>query len=721
MVKRLVIILFTVFCLQNTIIRSGEIMHKYTNHLVKEKSPYLQQHAHNPVDWYPWGKAAFEKAKKEDKPIFLSIGYATCHWCHVMERESFENEDVAKLMNKVFVNIKVDREEHPDIDTVYMKVCMMLIENGGWPLTIIMTPDQKPFYAATYIPRESRFGRMGMLELVPRIEQVWKSNRAQLEHSAEEIAKALQNDSTKSVSSDLAMNSLAQKAYQALAAAFDPVNGSFGGAPKFPSPPKMSFLLRYWRRTGDEKALRMVEFTLRKIRHGGIYDHIGFGVHRYATDAAWLLPHFEKMLYNQAMLAETYVEAYQATRSKEYKTVAREIYTYVLRDMTSPDGVFYAAEDADSEGEEGKFYVWSFAELEQLLDKREITLVEQVYNVKATGNFHDESTRELTGKNIPHLNRPLDQIAAELKIGLPELRHQLEQIREKLFKAREKRIHPLKDTKVLTDWNGMMIGSLAYAARVFDSTEYLHSAERAADFILKHLVDRQGRLYHRWMDGEAAIDGKLEDYAQMIQGLLALYETSFKVKYLDAALGLNSVVIKHFADNKHGGFFMTPDFGHKLLVRPQTIYGGAIPSGNAVMVMNLIKLGRLTGNPEYEQRADGIIRAYGSMIAGNPAEFAELMNAMLFIEGPAYEIVISGNQENDETQKVIQTINQLYLPEKVVVLRPEHDYQEIVKIAPYVGSQIMIDGKTTVYICRNTACEKPLVGIGNLKNHPLFK
>ena len=696
-------------------------MHKFTNHLVKEKSPYLQQHAHNPVDWYPWGEKAFALAKKDNKPIFLSIGYATCHWCHVMERESFENEKVAKLMNKAFVNVKVDREEHPDIDAVYMKVCMMLTGSGGWPLTIIMTPDQKPFYAATYIPRETRFGRIGMLELVPKIEEAWKYKRSELELSADRIAGALQNSTVQPPAGPISIGNMPKRAYQGLVSSFDREHGSFGGAPKFPSPPKMNFLLRYWRRTGDKEALRMVEFSLRKIRQGGIYDQIGFGVHRYATDAEWLLPHFEKMLYNQAMLAETYVEAYQATGRNSYKEVAREIFTYVLRDMTSPQGAFYAAEDADSEGEEGKFYVWSKSELGQLLNKKEFAVVEAIYSVESAGNYTDEATSEETGQNILHLKKPLYTIAGELNIEYPELKVMLESIRQKLFKVRKLRIHPLKDTKVLTDWNGLMIGSLANAARVFDDKKYLNAAERAADFFLTEMVDAHGRLYHRWMDGDAAIDGKLEDYANMIQGLLALYEASFKVKYLEAALKFNNIVLKHFADQQQGGFYMTPDYGHKLVVRPNSIYGGATPTGNAVMVMNLLKLSRLTGRPEYEKKAESIVNHFGKMLSQSPAEFAEVMSALLFAEGPSYEIVISGDPANSETQKIIRAVNQLYLPEKVVVLRPGKAAESIIKIAPYVEAQKMVDGKPTVYICRNTACERPLVGLKELKTNALFK
>jgi len=716
-----VLIIAVIFILQYSSVAGEGKVHKYTNHLINEKSPYLQQHAHNPVDWYPWGKAAFAKAKKEDKPIFLSIGYATCHWCHVMERESFENEKVAKLMNKAFVNIKLDREERPDIDSIYMKVCSMLTGSGGWPLTIIMTPDQKPFFAATYIPRESRFGRAGMLELIPNIEKAWKTKRQEIETSANRIAAALRKHIISQPAGPIAVGALPKRAFEGITASFDPKNGSFGGAPKFPNPSKMNFLLRYWRRSKDKEALRMVEFTLRKIRNGGIYDQIGFGVHRYATDSEWLIPHFEKMLYNQAMLAETYVEAYQATRRKTYQETAQEIYSYVLRDMTAANGGFYTAEDADSEGEEGKFYVWSKKELTEILSKKEFALIEKLYNIESGGNYLDEATKEETGQNILHLKKPLHTVAEELGMSYPDFKFMLEKIRLKLFKLRKLRIHPLKDTKILVDWNGLMIASLAHAARVFESKEYLKAAKNAADFILSDMTDSKGRLLHRWKDGHAAFDGKLDDYAFMIQGLLELYEASFEVKYLQVALKFNDILLKHFYDKENGGFFMTPDYGEKLLMRPKEIYGGATPSGNSVMIMNLLKLSRLTGKTEYEKLADAIVMAYGKMLSQAPSEFAGTMSALLFAEGPAYEIVISGKAEAAETKEIIKTVNQLYLPEKVVVLRPVKDNAAIIKIAPYTKAQTMIDGKATVYICRDTACDRPLAGIKELKTHPLFK
>lgn len=710
-----------VFVLQYSIIGGEGKMHKYTNHLIDEKSPYLQQHAHNPVDWYPWEAKAFAKAKKENKPIFLSIGYATCHWCHVMERESFENEKVAKLMNKAFINIKVDREERPAIDSIYMKVCMMLTGSGGWPLTIIMTPDQKPFFAATYIPRESRFGRTGMLELIPQIEKTWKTKRQEVEASANKIASALKKNTITPPAGPIAVGRLPKLAYEGIAASFDHEHGSFGGAPKFPSPSKMNFLLRYWRRSGNQEALQMVEFSLHKIRNGGIYDQIGFGVHRYATDSEWLLPHFEKMLYNQAMLAGTFVEAYQATLRKTYQETAEEIYSYVLRDMTAPNGAFYTAEDADSEGEEGKFYVWSKTELTKILSKKEFMLIEKVYSIESSGNFMDEATNAKTGQNILHFKKPIHTVADELGMSYSDLKIILEKIRRKLFKIRKNRIHPLKDTKILVDWNGLMIASLAYAARAFESDEYLKAAKKSADFVLSKMTDSNGRLFHRWKDGHAAFNGKLDDYAFMIQGLIELYEASFEVKYLQAALKYNDVLIKHFSDKDHGAFFMTPDYGEKLLIRPKEIYGGATPSGNSVMIMNLLKLSRLTGNTEYEQLAEAIVMTYGKSLSQMPSEFSGTMSALLFAEGPAYEIVISGDQDNTECKKIIKAVNHLYLPEKVVILRPPKNNTAIIKIAPYTKSQKMINTLPTVYICRNTACESPLAGIKELKKHDLFK
>ena len=466
------------------------------NRLQNEKSPYLLQHADNPVDWYPWGDEAFEKAKKEDKPILLSIGYSTCHWCHVMEHESFEDNEVAALMNENFISIKVDREERPDIDNIYMTVCQLLSKGScGWPLNIIMTPEKKPFYAATYIPKQSRYGRLGMMELVPRIGEVWKNNREEILKSADSATQSLAvaTDPTRIQASEELDNTTLKKTFQQLESRYDPAHGGFGNRPKFPTPHNLLFLLRYGQRTGNQKAIDMVSKTLESMSNGGIFDHIGFGFHRYSTDREWLVPHFEKMLYDQALLALAYTEAYQLTKNQGFKQTAEQIFTYVLRDMTSPKGGFYSAEDADSEGEEGKFYLWTEQEIIEILGRDEGEIIINIYNTNANGNFTDEVSGEKPRTNILHLNKNPDQAAMALGISRDELDRRIGQSRQKLFDIREKRIHPFKDDKIITDWNGLMIAALAKAGRVFNNKNYTDAAEKAAIFINTELTI-DGRL-----------------------------------------------------------------------------------------------------------------------------------------------------------------------------------------------------------------------------------
>ena len=505
------------------------------NRLINEKSPYLLQHAYNPVDWYPWSEEAFEKARKENKPIFLSIGYSTCHWCHVMEHESFEDSTVAALMNENFISIKVDREERPDIDNVYMTVCQMLTGRGGWPLTIIMTPDKKPFYAGTYFPKQGSYGRIGMLELLPKISEAWKTKKEELLSSAGNIIKHLDQSNTDFSGEMLGKEDL-KNAYNNFMYDFDKTYGGFGNSPKFPSPHNLLFLLRYWNRTGDNSALGMVEKTLYEMSKGGIFDHVGYGFHRYSTNRFWTLPHFEKMLYDQAMLAIAYLETYQATGNSFYAGVAEKIFEYVLRGMTSPEGGFYSAEDADSEGEEGKFYVWTQQEIENIIGKEEADLFANIYSFEDGGNFEDEATKTKNGSNIPHLIKSIEAHAAELKMDDNELKEKIEQYRVQLFNEREKRIHPLKDDKILTDWNGLMMAAFAMGGRVLKSEQYAKAAERSAQFIYDNLIDDNGRLLHRFRTGESGLQASVEDYAFFIWGLLELYETTFDVKYLTRAI-----------------------------------------------------------------------------------------------------------------------------------------------------------------------------------------
>jgi len=681
------------------------------NKLISEKSPYLLQHAHNPVDWYPWGPEAFERARKEDKPIFLSIGYSTCHWCHVMEEESFEDPQVARLMNQTFVCIKVDREERPDIDNIYMTLCQMMTGRGGWPMTIIMTPDKKPFFATTYIPKETRFGQTGMKELIPGIRALWEGRREELFASAEQIAGALDQIASEVAGSPTGElgEGVLKTAYDQLSQNFDTQYGGFGTAPKFPIPHNLLFLLRYWRRTGDEHALGMVEKTLQGMRRGGIYDHVGFGFHRYSTDSRWFLPHFEKMLYDQALLAMAYTEAYQATEdTEEYAQTAREIFTYVLRDMTDPKGGFYSAEDADSEGKEGKFYLWTHDEVGRILSREEVELVTAVFNIEREGNFTEEATGRKTGGNILYLKKPLSEIAADLGIPLEGLGKRLEGARIKLFDAREKRVHPHKDDKILTDWNGLMIAALAKGAQVCDEPLYEEAAKRAADFILTSMVDTKGRLYHRYRDGEAAITAFLDDYAFLTWGLIELYETTFEPRYLERALTLNAMMIKHFWDGEQGGFFFTADDADAILTRKKEVYDGAVPSGNAVAMLNLLRLARLTAHSELEDKAAHLSRAFSSALSQSPGAHTQWMVALDFARGPSYEVVIVGDPKAEDTKAMLKTLREAFVPNKAVILRPASEKNpDITRLAEFTKGLSRLNNKATAYVCRDFRCELP--------------
>jgi uncharacterized protein YyaL (SSP411 family) len=681
------------------------------NKLVLEKSPYLQHHAHNPVDWYPWGTEAFARAQQEDKPVFLSIGYSTCHWCHVMERESFEDPEVARLLNETFVCIKVDREERPDIDGVYMSVCQMMTGRGGWPLTIIMTPDKKPFFAATYLPREGRFGQTGLKELVPRIRALWHGSREELLSSAGQITGILQHmegGTSSTPARELGEDTLKQ-AYEQLSRNFDPHYGGFGAAPKFPTPHNLMFLLRYWRRSGNAHALEMVDKTLTAMRLGGIYDHVGFGFHRYSTDSRWFLPHFEKMLYDQALLAMAYIEASQAIDGKEtYGKTAQEIFAYLLRDMVSPEGGFYSAEDADSEGEEGRFYLWTTDEVEELLSTKEAALLASIFTIEKDGNFAEEATGKETGKNILVMKNSLSAIASDLAIKQEELAQQLESARTKLFQARAKRVYPQKDDKILTDWNGLMIAALAKAAQVFDEPRYADAARRAVDFVFVRLVDARGRLYHRYREGEAAIAGFLDDYAFLTWGLIELYETTFEPHYLQRAIDLTEMMLTHFWDGEKGGFFFTADDADTVLVRKKEIYDGAVPSGNSVATINLLRLARMTGRLAYEEKAAGLFRIFSDAIMQSPAAATQLMIALDFARGPSSEVVIVGDLQADDSRAMIKSLRSVFIPNKVVIFRPAGtEAPDITRLAGFTAGLTGRDNKAAAYICKAFHCELP--------------
>ncbi|MCC6547288.1 thioredoxin domain-containing protein [Candidatus Sumerlaeota bacterium] len=673
------------------------------NRLVFEKSPYLLQHAANPVDWYPWGEEAFETARKLDKPVFLSIGYSTCHWCHVMEHESFENEDVARLMNETFVCVKVDREERPDVDHVYMTVTQAMTGSGGWPMTIIMTADKKPFFAGTYIPRESKYGRAGMLDFIPHIAKLWKTDRTHLIEMSDYITSELQKLGAERSAGD-PDTALIDAAFHQFDERFDEHKGGFSERPKFPVPHNLSFLMRYHHATGNRRAMDLVEKTLGEMRLGGIYDHVGFGFHRYSTDENWIVPHFEKMLYDNALQAIAYTEAWQINGNPLHRQTAREVLAYIQRDMTSPEGGFYSAEDADSEGEEGKFYVWSNAEVHDALGT-DATRFLNLYQFEAGGNFLEESTGHRMGTNIPHLTKPLSGEEAAA----------IEPLRARLFAVREKRIHPLKDDKILTDWNGLAIAAFAkYAMATGDETALL-SARQAADFCLTELRDGNGRLLKRSRKGEAGLPAHLEDYAFLAYGLTELYEATFDSKYLIAALELSDTMLAHFGDANGGGLFQTADDGEKLIVRSKDIYDGALPSGNSVAAYVLIRLGRAASREDFEHKAREILRSFSGTYQRGPSQFAfSLMAAQLALR-TSREIILAGNIDDPELQAMAAEARRRFLPETILLLRPASESDPLFSACPELRSNRPIHDKATAYVCENFVCKNPLHSVAELR------
>ncbi|KAA0219620.1 MAG: thioredoxin domain-containing protein, partial [Planctomycetota bacterium] len=608
------------------------------NRLVFEKSPYLLQHAGNPVDWFPWGDEAFARARAEDKPVFLSIGYSTCHWCHVMEHESFEADDVAALLNRDFICVKVDREERPDVDAVYMSVCQAMTGSGGWPLTILMTPDQRPFFAATYLPREDRFGRAGMLRVLPQIAEVWRTRRGDVETVARQIAEQTAARDAAPDAGEIDAETLTL-GFRQLAGRFDAERGGFGDAPKFPTPHHLTFLLRWWKRSGDAAALNFVERTLSAMAAGGIYDHLGFGFHRYSTDADWLVPHFEKMLYDQALLLIAYTEAHQATGKSEYARTVREVMTYVLRDMTSPEGAFYSAEDADSEGVEGRFYLWTAEEVRAALGEDDARVAAAIWNLHPDGNFTNPHTPPRT--NILHLARSLSAVAAELKTSEDELRSRSERLRNRLFETRRKRIPPYKDDKVLTDWNGLMISAMAFGGFVLSEERYLESARRAGEAMLRFQWDGE-RLLHTRRAGRSHLEGMLSDHANLVMGLLDLYEATLEPRWLRSALEIHARQLELFWDDKDGGFFNTLDRQADLLIRSKSANDGATPSGNSVAALNLARLGFLTGDTNLLERANRTFLAFGDSLRRAGAGFPQMLIGLdLLREGGDTLVLVS--------------------------------------------------------------------------------
>jgi uncharacterized protein YyaL (SSP411 family) len=661
------------------------------NRLITEKSPYLLQHAYNPVDWYPWGDEAFAKAKAEDKPVFVSIGYSSCHWCHVMEKECFDDEEVAELMNRAFVCIKVDREERPDLDGTYMMACQAMGRSCGWPLNVILTADEKPFFAASYIPKSSRFGLTGMMDLVPQIEELWKKRRADLENLGGDITRRLEAYAERAAGGELGKDVL-DDAYEKLVLDFDEENGGFGSAPKFPTPHRMLFLLRYWNRTGEKTALAMAEKTLRAMRLGGVFDQVGYGFHRYSTDADWLVPHFEKMLYDQALLALAYTEAYQATGAGKFKVTAQEVLDYVLRDLASPEGGFYSAEDADSEGEEGKFYLWSMKEIRDDLPPADADLAVRLFGVKPEGNF-TEAGRQ-TGRNILHWTQSLEEAASEAQLTVDQFILRLGRIVKSLLEARKTRVHPAKDDKVLADWNGLMIAALARASQVFGGEKYLQAAVKAADFVLAKMRIADGTLLHRYAKSEAAVEAFLDDYAFLAWGLIEVYEAGFNEKHLKTAIELTNAMTARFWDEKGGGFYFTAS-GNAALTRMKEAYDGALPSGNSVALLNLLRLAVLTGNPKFEEKAGRMIRTFADEVKRAPTAYAFMLLGADFALGPAYSVILVGEPREKDTLELLGALRKRFLPNLVVSLRKPD--------AAGLGYEI-VDGKATAYVCRGQTC-----------------
>jgi uncharacterized protein YyaL (SSP411 family) len=683
------------------IVKENKTKEKYVNRLAKESSPYLLQHKNNPVNWYPWGREAFDKAKELDLPIFLSIGYSTCHWCHVMEHESFEDEKVAQLLNENYISIKVDREELPEIDHVYMSVCQAMTGRGGWPLTIIMTPSKEPFFAGTYFSKTGRFGRPGMLELLPSISDAWKNKREELIASAEKVNSFLLQSNKKVIGETLDQTVL-ENAYAQFISKYDKINGGFGTKPKFPSAHNLIFLLRYHYMNKDKTSLMMVENTLQKMRLGGIFDHIGYGFHRYSTDKEWLVPHFEKMLYDQAMLTIAYTEAFQITGNKLYQNIAEEILAYVSRDMTDKRGGFYSAEDADSEGEEGLFYFWTLKELQKINSEDDLSFLKELYNLDSAGNFKDEATGQFTGNNIFHLNDSINDKSKSVRI---------KKINQTLFKIREQRIHPFKDDKILTDWNGLMIVAYAKAGIAFKNESFINAAEKSAQFIFKNLTDKNGRLIKRYRNGVSGIDAHLDDYAFIIWGLLELYEATFKASYLSEAIVLNNIMIEEFwRDN--GGFYLGSDKSEQLIVRALTGYDGAIPSGNSIAAYNLLKLTRLTGEVKFAEMAEQIFKVFSNEIKKTPTGYTSTLSAFMFEFSKPKEIVVVGSSSSLETQSALNVLKSKYIPNKVILFKDVEDkLQSLSSIAKWTSSHEMIDKKTTYYICEDFSCKLPTTDI----------
>jgi hypothetical protein len=674
-----------------------ETTHAHTNRLKGETSPYLLQHAHNPVDWYPWGPEALEKARAENRPIFLSIGYSACHWCHVMERESFENEDIAAVMNQYFINIKVDREERPDLDDIYMKAVQAMTGSGGWPMSVFLTPDLEPFFGGTYFPPERRYGRRGWPEIVDYFGKLWETDREKILEQGKKLAQHVRREGTARGVGDIPSDAV-ERAFGMLSQNYDDEWGGFGGAPKFPHSMDLRLVLRHWGASGDEGALKMVATSLDRMSEGGVYDQLGGGFHRYSTDEKWLIPHFEKMLYDNALLVPVYLEAHLATGNEDYARVARECCEWVLREMVTPEGGFASTQDADSEGVEGKFFAWTQEELIEVLGAKHGAWASAWWGVTIDGNFEH-------GTSALWRNQPAQEVADELHVELSELQAAMREARIVLFAHRDARVHPGTDDKVLASWNGLMISAMAQTYQVLGDERYLDAARTAARYVLTGMRQEDGRLFATARHGEAHLNAYLDDYAFLIQGLIDLYESDFDPNWLRESLKLNAIVLDRFDDPKHGGFYTTGDNHEKLLARLKMPQDGALPSGNGVHALNLLRLAELTGDAELALEAERTIKSIGSLIAQYPAGFCQMLTAIDFLAAQPREIVIAGEATHPAVREMLAVVRGRYLPQRVVALASSQADPELV---PLLAERSPSEGGARAYVCRNYTCKQPV-------------
>ncbi|HYJ13854.1 MAG TPA: thioredoxin domain-containing protein [Candidatus Limnocylindria bacterium] len=675
-----------------------------TNRLIDETSPYLLQHAHNPVDWYGWGEEAFQKAKAEDKPILLSIGYSACHWCHVMERESFENEEIARLMNELFVNIKVDREERPDLDEIYMSAVQMLTGRGGWPMTLFLTPDRKPFYGGTYFPPEDRGGMPGFPRVLMGVNQAYRERPLDVEKSVTQILGALQRMAESAATAKSFSKTVIADAAAKVAQAYDADNGGLGQAPKFPNAGVYELFLRYYHHSKSSRYLEMVTHTLTKMARGGIYDHLGGGFHRYSVDAKWLVPHFEKMLYDNGQLVRIYAHAFKATQEPLFKTVVDETLTYLLREMLHPEGGFYSTQDADSEGVEGKFFVWTEAEVMQILGEADGAIFCRIYDVTEGGNFEE--------KNIIHPILTLEQASKYFRMELGEIERVIADAKQKLFIEREKRIKPFRDEKIITAWNGLMLSGLAEAIKISPQPVYIDAVNRTVEFIFAKLF-RDGFLLHTYKDGRAKLLGYLDDYAFTAVGLLDLYEALFDRSALSRAIELAEIMLREFWDEQDGGFFSTGNSHEKLISRAKPIFDASIPSGNALATQLMLRLSHITGEERYFRYAEKVLRSYYDAMESQPFGFAHLLCALDFYLEKPKEVVIVGEREDRRVEELLTKIHSMYQPNMTLQLaRPDESLE---KLSPLLQGKSQVGGNPTAYVCHNSTCSAPVTTWDGLK------